>query len=107
MKLWNIKHQKDIVNPYVKLLGSTAIMSDREEEIPVSRIQLSEENWLILKEFFHKEINKYLDRLPTEHNFGGYFHTILAFEFGQQFQMKRQKLLDQQCKYRCSNYIFD
>ena len=46
------------MNPYIKSLGFMDIMSDSEEETPESGIQLSEENWIILKEFLHKEIDK-------------------------------------------------
>ena len=53
-----MKHQIDIVNPYIKLLRSTDNMSDSEGETPGKGIQLSEENWIILKEFLHKEIDK-------------------------------------------------
>ena len=76
-------------------------MSDSEEETPGSGIQLSEKNWIILKEFLHKEIDKYFDRC---HNQCWRFCDCRicstgADAFVQCFWMRRQELLDQQGLY--------
>ena len=82
-------------------------MSDSEEERPASDIWLSEENWIILKEFLHKEIDKYLDhhhkrkcRICRGCVVSCYLCSGCAFAFMHQFSMQRQKLLDwQQLKF--------
>ena len=77
-------------------------MSDSEEETPDSGIQLLEENWIILKEFLHKEIDKYLDRCHKWRCWMCWgcavscFCSGHAFEFMQWFWMQTQKLLDRQ-----------
>ena len=96
------------MNPYIKLLGSTDIMSDSEEETPESGIQLSEENWIILKEFLHKEIDKYFDRCHKRRCWmccGCRICSTCADAFVQCFWMQRQKLLDQQGLYVTAEHL--
>ena len=58
-------------------------MSDSEEETPVSGIQLSEENWIILKRFLHQLIVVYLDN-----------NKRYPIWFGMQFERKQNYLLE-------------
>ena len=83
-------------------------MSDSEEESPGGSIQLSKENWIILKEFLQRDIDEYLYwslkcrcRECVYIGYGYCIHPrmglcIDAEDLMQQFRIQRQKLLDQQ-----------